>query len=195
MAKAKLEDVQSPSCRYTGYTDCEQKTQKYQSSQCEYKEHCTKAKVLLLGMGADEQLAGYGRYRTKFRHGGNLALSCELKKDFDRLWKRNLGRDDRVISDCGREARFPFLDSAVVDFLQELPLEAICDMREQPGIGDKKLLREATKLLGLSKTSTLVKRAIQFGTRIANGKIKGTVQLRPSDLSDLSAKLFPPCVH
>jgi hypothetical protein len=50
------------------------------------------AKVLLVGLGADEQLAGYGRHRTVFQHGGNEALCEELNKDLKRLWQRNLGR-------------------------------------------------------------------------------------------------------
>ncbi len=35
------------------------------------------------------------------------------------------------------------------------------------GEGDKKILRDAAASLGLSLTSQFVKRAIQFGTRIA----------------------------
>jgi hypothetical protein len=66
-------------------------------------------KVLLVGIGADEQLGGYGRHRTAFRRGregkeGNVPdcsdpgldamtpLELELNKDLERLWKRNLGR-------------------------------------------------------------------------------------------------------
>ena len=35
------------------------------------------------------------------------------------------GRDDRCISDHGREAWFPFLDEKVVRFLQETPLDMV----------------------------------------------------------------------
>ena len=40
-------------------------------------------------------------------------LAAELAFDAGRLWLRNLGRDDRLISAHGREARFPYLDEAV----------------------------------------------------------------------------------
>ena len=58
------------------------------------------ARVLLLGTGADEQLGGYGRHQTVFRKEGWSALAAELRAERERLWLRNLGRDDRVISDC-----------------------------------------------------------------------------------------------
>lgn len=32
-----------------------------------------------------------------------LGLHEEMKLDVQRIWKRNLGRDDRVISDNGKE--------------------------------------------------------------------------------------------
>ena len=38
----------------------------------------TEARVLLLGMGADEQMAGYGRHRTRFTSGGWQGLIEEV---------------------------------------------------------------------------------------------------------------------
>ena len=35
-------------------------------------------------------------------------LAAELALDVARLWARNLGRDDRLLADTGREARHPF---------------------------------------------------------------------------------------
>jgi len=65
------------------------------------------AKILLSGVGADEQMAGYGRHRSTFQRGGYAELRDELKMEVGRLWIRNLGRDDRCLSDCGKEgARF-----------------------------------------------------------------------------------------
>lgn len=131
------------------------------------KKYRSEAKILLVGSGADEQCAGYGRHRTKFRLGGWVALQEEMKIDIQRIWKRNLGRDDRCIADHGKEARFPFLDEDVISTLLDIPLWEIADLEKPAGQGDKKILRKVAQLLGLYGASTIPKRAIQFGSRIA----------------------------
>jgi asparagine synthetase B (glutamine-hydrolysing) len=123
------------------------------------------AKILLLGMGADEQMGGYGRHRNAWVKG---SLRREMDLDIGRIWERNLGRDDRIVSDHGKEARFPFLDPHVMDFLASTPIEDICDFSLPPGQGDKRILRLVAQRMGLITASGLVKRAIQFGSRIAH---------------------------
>jgi len=61
-------------------------------------------RILLTGLGADEQMGGYGRHRKAWEKGGNELLRRELDLDLHRLWDRNLGRDDRVLSDSAKEA-------------------------------------------------------------------------------------------
>jgi hypothetical protein len=43
-----------------------------------------------------------------------------------------------------------------------------CVCNDCPGVGDKIILREALRLLGLPRAAARVKRAIQFGSRIGN---------------------------
>jgi asparagine synthetase B (glutamine-hydrolysing) len=100
------------------------------------------ARVLLVGTGADEWFGGYGRHRTAFKRGGLQKLSAEITKDRQRLWWRNLGRDDRVIADHGREARFPFLDEKLTTFVSRIPMQLLVDFSLPPGHGEKKLLRQ-----------------------------------------------------
>lgn len=134
---------------------------------CERVKYKSEARILLVGSGADEQCAGYGRHRTKFRNGSWLGLSEEMKLDMQRIWKRNLGRDDRCIAGNGKEARFPFLDEDVIRALLDIPLWEIADLNQPSGVGDKMILREIARSLGLSEAASLPKRAIQFGSRIA----------------------------
>lgn len=54
--------------------------------------YLSRCKVLLVGLGADEQLAGYGRHRTCYFQKGWEGLCDELNVDLERLWTRNLGR-------------------------------------------------------------------------------------------------------
>ena len=146
----------------------------------------SQARILLLGMGADEQMAGYGRHRTTFRKAGWSGLREELKRERSRLWLRNLGRDDRVVSDWGREARFPFLDEQVMHILSEFALPLVCDLTKELGAGDKLVLRTVARNLGLVHCAALQKRAIQFGTRIANRNVYGGAKVRGDmDISEL----------
>lgn len=133
-------------------------------------------------VGADETLAGYGRHRALFKKFGEERLSQELELDINRLWKRNLGRDDRVISDHGREARFPFLSQKMVNFLAHLPIRFLCNLQQDPGIGDKKLLRDLAEKWGLDQeTAFLAKRAMQFGTRVNKAFFKNSSKLKGTD--------------
>lgn len=127
-------------------------------------------KILLCGFGADELLGGYRRYRTRYEHCGWDALEQEMQLDLKRMWKRNLGRDDRVLSDHGKEVRYPFLDEGVVKtILESIPIKARVDFENiVNGQSEKHLLREmAREKLGLHYSSTLPKRAIQFGCKSA----------------------------
>eukprot|EP01134_Creolimax_fragrantissima_P006594 CFRG6594T1 len=200
------------------------------------------ARVVLVGVGADEQLGGYSRHRTRFEtdprnnahkqpshsqirsredeftstsmsrnpgtqqtpeersltpmqfESGKNATEAfqlispgwkrmlqEMKMDVDRIWTRNLGRDDRIISDLGREARFPFLDEDFVSYLSAVPIWIKTDPRFPRGIGEKLLLRIALKQLGLHVSAAEPKRAIQFGTRVARNK-QGIRREKGSDL-------------
>lgn len=40
-----------------------------------------------------------------------------MSLDLNRLWHRNMGRDDRAISHNGKEARYPFLDIDLQSYL------------------------------------------------------------------------------
>lgn len=146
-----------------------------------YKQYESKAKVLLSGLGADEQLGGYSRHRVQFQKTSWQGLVTEIQRDVNRISTRNLGRDDRIISDHGKEVRFPFLDEDVIQFLCRVPINLKVDPRFSKGIGDKLLLRlVANKILGLDRASTEPKRAIQFGARTAkmeHGQQKGQDKL------------------
>lgn len=132
------------------------------------ERYCSQARVLLTGHGADEQLGGYKRLRTRFAQGGWDAVQADIELDQRRLWGRNLGRDDRLISDSSREMRCVFLDERVFRMLATVSLPSICNLpAAEDGVGDKHLIRRAARRLGLTASARMAKRAIQFGTRIA----------------------------
>ncbi|XP_039700173.1 asparagine synthetase domain-containing protein 1 [Pteropus medius] len=135
-------------------------------SQDEVKSYQSNAKVVLTGIGADEQLAGYSRHRARFQTHGLEGLNKEIEMELGRISSRNLGRDDRVIGDHGKEARFPFLDENVVSFLNSLPVWEKANLTLPRGIGEKLILRLAAVELGLTSSALLPKRAMQFGSRI-----------------------------
>jgi len=162
------------------------------------------AKVLLNGLGPDELLGGYGRYKTVFSQHGRwsrvveevrtsrqlprgdrqgiliIVLLLQLQMDLSRIPIRNLGRDDRVISSHGKEVRHPFLSLPFVKFVAELPVHHKLDPRLDLGVGDKMLLRLVAKKLGLVEASTRKKRAMQFGSHSA--RMQGGEAERKGDL-------------
>lgn len=148
---------------------------------CEANGHRTPgyriaAKVFFSGLGADEQLGGYSRHAAAYRKGGTSALIAELQMDLDRIPSRNLGRDDRILSNFAREVRWPFLDENVITFLSNLHINE--KMNFEVVGGDKWILREIARSLGIPQAAAEKKRAIQFGSRSARMEIEVTKSVK-----------------
>jgi asparagine synthetase B (glutamine-hydrolysing) len=127
--------------------------------------YITTARVLLSGLGADELFGGYSRHGVAFTRGGYPELIEELKLDVGRLGKRNLGRDDRVMANWGKEVRFPFLDEWLVRWAIGLPAWEKCDFHHpaQPGDLDaeKRILRILATKMGMTSVAGEKKRAVR----------------------------------
>jgi len=134
--------------------------------------YTTPARVLLSGLGADELFGGYTRHATAFSRHGCEGLLEELELDVNRLGKRNLGRDDRVISHWGREARFPYLDESLVKWAVECPIwekygfpsmDGGDGLEDSPNIeAGKKVLRLLAYNLGMHSVAQEKKRAVSW---------------------------------
>lgn len=147
---------------------------------------CSVSPLVLVGIGADELFGGYTRHKAAFAAGGWASFAAELQLDLRRISVRNLGRDDRVIGDCAKEARFPFLDEEFVEHVAALPPNAKCDFDCRGGDAircQKTLLRAVADALGLRRAAGHAKRAIQFGARTARMSC-GTAEAGTDLLSD-----------
>uniref|UniRef100_A0A8C0A8Y1 Asparagine synthetase domain-containing protein 1 n=1 Tax=Bos mutus grunniens TaxID=30521 RepID=A0A8C0A8Y1_BOSMU len=120
--------------------------------------------AVLSGVGAEEQLASYSHHHVHFQTHRLKRLNKEIEMELGQISSRNLGHDDRVIGDHGKEARFPFLNENTVSFLNFLPVWEKANLTFSRGIGEKRILHLA--------------QARQFGSRIA--KIEKNNE-KPSD--------------
>lgn len=131
-------------------------------------DYTSPATMFFAGMGIDEQLGGYSSHRAAWLKSGSRGACEEIAFQMRRIPSRNLGRDDRTFSHHGRDVKLPYLDYDLVSYLNSLPVGLKFDLDKPQHLGPKQILRDLARDLGLHKTSQQVKRAMQFGIRIAN---------------------------
>lgn len=113
------------------------------------------SKIAYLGSGADELFGGYRKYNAD-------GFRANMLFDLFTISSHNLCRDDRIVSDCHVECRFPFLDTSVI--LLSLQME---DSLMRAGEENKVAIRELLRRHGFERASTVPKKAMQYGSGVS----------------------------
>ncbi|MBN2478404.1 asparagine synthase C-terminal domain-containing protein [Candidatus Micrarchaeota archaeon] len=119
--------------------------------------------VMLFGSGSEELFIGYNRYYTYYEEGKEL--DSILKEEYKNLLKNggDAGMVAKVCRKAGIEARFPFINKKLSDYVFSVPVEKRMEERELK----KGLLREAGKLLRIPETAVQrKKKAAQYGSGV-----------------------------
>ncbi|KAM0673418.1 hypothetical protein GVAV_003110 [Gurleya vavrai] len=117
------------------------------------------SKVLFNGCGADELFCGYSNHKDIEN------VQIRIKNDINNIWDRNLGRDDRVISDNNIEPRYIFLDTDVIKNVLELPREYLI-LNDNGNFVNKVVLRKILEREGFTDGCKIKKTAMQFGSGV-----------------------------
>jgi len=117
--------------------------------------------IILFGAAAEELFVGYERYYHYLEEGKDLDKI--LQEEFRTLDKREIGWINKVCREFSIEARYPFHNRKLADFVFSVPLERRMENRELK----KGLLREAATLLQIPSVSLKRKKqAMQYGSGI-----------------------------
>ena len=118
-------------------------------------------KVLLFGSASEELFVGYERYYRYLEEGKDL--DGILREEFETLKNREISWVKKVCYKLGIEARFPFYNNDLAEFVFKIPLELRIEEKELK----KGVLRDAAKFLGLPDLMVKrKKRAMQYGSGV-----------------------------
>ncbi len=133
-------------------------------------------RVLLFGSASEELFVGYERYYTYAEEGKRL--DDILREEFTTLRSREISWIKKICYKLGVEARFPFYNQELADFVFNVPLEIRMENRELK----KGILREAAKMLGLPDLAVKrKKRAMQYGSGVHKIILKHAEELNKVD--------------
>jgi len=130
--------------------------------------------VLLFGSCAEELFVGYDRYYKYVEEGKDL--DAILREEYKTLENREISWIKKVCWKFDIEARFPFYNKKLSDFVFSLPLEVRIGEKELK----KDILREAGKLLDVPDiVLKRRKKAMQYGSGIHKIIMRHSKELNP----------------
>ncbi|MFT4312347.1 MAG: diphthine--ammonia ligase [Candidatus Woesearchaeota archaeon] len=139
-------------------------------------------KVLFSGLGSEELFAGYQR------HENSTNINQECVSGLQKMYERDLYRDDVITMYHSIELRLPFLDTKLIEYALSIPGEDKID-----GDIKKKILRDTAKHIGIpDQFAYRPKKAAQYGSRFDKALQKLAKKHGFSSRSAYLHTFFPP---
>ncbi|MDO8634058.1 MAG: asparagine synthetase B [archaeon] len=123
-------------------------------------------RVVFSGQGSDEVFCGYSYYIKALQENGFSGVEKEIRSSLERMWHRDLFRDDALSMANSVELRLPFLET---EFLrQALAVPASEKIKSPTDALRKHPVRKIGEKLGLSaEIVSRPKNAMQYGSGFA----------------------------